>query len=69
MWSYAVHGAAWLVLHLLSILAPLFAMLAGTLPPARDVWTEFAVAQGYSGRAMMGLQFGLTARFRFVTRP
>jgi predicted ferric reductase len=69
MWSYAVHGAAWLVLYLLFILAPLFAMLAGTLPPARDVWTEFAVALGYSGLAMMGLQFGLTARFRFVTRP
>ncbi len=69
MWSYAVHGAVWLVLYLLFILAPLFAMLAGTLPPARDFWTEFAVALGYSGLAMMGLQFGLTARFRFVTRP
>ena len=34
MWSCAVHGAAWLVLYLLFILAPLFAMLAGTLPPA-----------------------------------
>jgi predicted ferric reductase len=69
MWSYAVHGAAWLVLYLLFILAPLFALLAGALPPARDFWTEFAVALGYSGLAMMGLQFGLTARFRFVTRP
>ena len=69
MWSYAVHGAVWLVLYLLFILAPLFVLLAGTLPPARDFWTEFAVALGYSGLAMMGLQFGLTARFRFVTRP
>jgi predicted ferric reductase len=69
MWSYAVHGAVWLVLYLLFILAPLFALLTGTLPPARNFWTEFAVALGYSGLAMMGLQFGLTARFRFVTRP
>src|ERR1700722_1836009 len=30
---------------------------------------EFAVAIGYSGLAMMGLQFGLTARFRYVTEP
>ena len=48
---------------------PLFALLAGSHPPARDFWTEFAVALGYSGLAMMGLQFGLTARFRYVTEP
>lgn len=51
------------------ILAPLFALLFGSLPPARHFWTEFSVAIGYSGLAMMGLQFGLTARFRFVTAP
>ena len=39
------------------------------MPPARDFWTEFSVALGYSGLAMMGLQFGLTARFRYVTEP
>jgi predicted ferric reductase len=37
--------------------------------PARDFWTEFSVAIGYAGLAMMGLQFGLTARFRYVTEP
>jgi predicted ferric reductase len=66
---FAAHGIAWLALYLLFILAPLFALLTGTLPPARSFWIEFAVAIGYSGLAMMGLQFGLTARFRFVTRP
>jgi len=69
MWSYAVHGAVWLVLYLLFILAPLFALLAGGMPPARGFWTEFAVALGYSGLAMMGLQFGLTARFKRATAP
>jgi len=59
----------WVVIYLLFILAPLFALLAGSLPPARDFWTEFAIAIGYSGLAMMGLQFGLTARFRYVTAP
>ena len=66
---FDVRGATWLVLYLLFILAPLFALLTGAMPPARGFWTEFAVAIGYSGLAMMGLQFGLTARFRHVTAP
>jgi predicted ferric reductase len=66
---YAARGAIWVILYLFFILAPLFALLAGTLPPTRDFWTEFSVAIGYAGLAMMGLQFGLTARFRYVTDP
>ncbi|MGA7263301.1 MAG: ferric reductase-like transmembrane domain-containing protein [Stellaceae bacterium] len=69
MLPYKVRGAVWLILYLFFILAPVFALLAGTLPPTRDFWTEFSVAIGYSGLAMMGLQFGLTARFRHVTEP
>ena len=66
---YSVRGALWVFIYLFFILAPLFALLAGSLPPTRNFWAEFAVAIGYSGLAMMGLQFGLTARFRFVTEP
>ena len=66
---YAVRGTVWIIVYLFFILAPLFALLAGPLPPARDFWTEFSVALGYAGLAMMGLQFGLTARFRYVTEP
>ena len=66
---YALRGGAWAAVYLACVLAPLFALLIGPLPPARDFWTEFSVAVGYSGLAMMGLQFGLTARFRFVTAP
>jgi predicted ferric reductase len=69
MIGYTVRGAVWVILYLLFVLAPLFALLAGSLPPTRDFWTEFSVAIGYSGLAMMGLQFGLTARFRYVTEP
>jgi predicted ferric reductase len=69
MLRYTAHGVGWVVLYLLFIFAPLFALLTGSLPPSRDFWTEFAVAIGYSGLAMMGLQFGLTARFRYVTEP
>src|SRR5580765_9078565 len=66
---YSSRGAVWILVYLLFILAPLFALLAGSHPPTRDFWTEFSVALGYSGLAMMGLQFGLTARFRYVTEP
>src|SRR6516225_7062485 len=64
-----VRKAIWSATYLLFILAPLFALLTGKLPPARNFGTEFSVALGYSGLAMMGLQFGLTARFRHVTEP
>jgi predicted ferric reductase len=66
---YTVSEVAWVTIYLLFVLAPLFVLLAGSLPPARDFWTEFATAIGYSGLAIMGLQFGLTARFRYVTEP
>src|SRR5271156_2350490 len=67
--AYAARSIVWMVIYLLFILAPLFALLTRSLPPPRDFWGEFAVAVGYSGLAMMGLQFGLTARFRYVTEP
>jgi predicted ferric reductase len=67
--SYAARSTIWIILYLLFILAPLFILLAGPTPPARDFWTEFSAALGYAGLSMMGLQFGLTARFRYVTEP
>ncbi len=66
---YALRGGAWVAVYLFFVLAPLFALLIGPAPPSRDFWTEFSIALGYSGLAMMGLQFGLTARFRLVTAP
>ena len=66
---YALNGAFWVAVYLFFVLAPLFALLAGPLPPSRDFWTELSVALGYTGLAMMGLQFGLTARFRYITKP
>jgi predicted ferric reductase len=66
---YTLRGSVWLLVYLFFVLAPLFALLFGAHPPARDFWTEFSVAIGYSGLAIMGLQFGLTARFRYVTEP
>jgi predicted ferric reductase len=69
MLRYTMRGTVWVIVYLLFILAPLFALLLGTWPAPRDFWTEASVALGYAGLAMMGLQFGLTARFRYVTDP
>src|SRR3974390_366990 len=69
MLPYVARRAIWLGVYLLFVLAPVMAMLAGDLPPARGFWTEFSSAIAYVGRGMMGLQFGLTARFRYVTAP
>ena len=66
---YSLRGAVWIVVYLFFVLAPLFALLFGSHPPSRAFWTEFSVAIGYAGLAIMGLQFGLTARFRHVTDP
>jgi len=66
---FTLRSIVWLTIYLLFVLSPLLALLAGSLPPARDFWTEFSAALGYSGLAVMGLQFGITARFRYVTEP
>ena len=66
--TYNVRSIVWIVVYLLFVLLPLFALLAGSLPPARGFWTEFSAALGYSGLAIMGLQFGLTARFKVCHR-
>lgn len=67
--KYTVRSVVWLGVYLLMVLLPLLALLTGSLPPARDFLSEFSAALGYSGLAIMGLQFGITARFRYVTEP
>jgi predicted ferric reductase len=69
MLPFVARRAVWLIVYLLFVLAPVLALLMGDHPPVRDFWTEFSSAIGYVGLAMMGLQFGLTARFRYVTEP
>jgi predicted ferric reductase len=67
--ALTARGVIWISVYLLVVLAPLFALLLGDHPPARPFWVEFSAAIGYAGLSIMGLQFGLTARFRFVTSP
>ncbi|HMQ35644.1 MAG TPA: ferric reductase-like transmembrane domain-containing protein, partial [Chloroflexaceae bacterium] len=59
----------WVLVVLLLVLAPLFALLAGARPEGRPFWVELSVALGFAGLALMGLQFLLTARIRYLTTP
>lgn len=52
----------WIVAYLAIILLPMAAVLLHPAPAARGFWTEFSVALGFIGLALMALQFVLTAR-------
>ena len=54
-------------IYLVVTLAPLFVILVGPVAPQRGFWVEFAVAMGFIGLAMLGLQSILTARFPRVS--
>jgi predicted ferric reductase len=62
-------AAFWIAVYLLLVTAPLFALLVGPTPPGLGFWADFSLALGFSGTAMMGVQFVLTARFRRATAP
>lgn len=62
-------SAAWILAYLALILAPLLLLLLGERPRGGGLGWDFALALGYSGLAMMGLQFWLTARFKRATAP
>jgi predicted ferric reductase len=64
-----LRGAFWISLYLLVIMTPLGVMLLGDRPPGRGFVTDFAVALGFVGLALMGLEFALCARFRAAAAP
>ena len=51
------------------VLAPLVFAAIGASQPDHGFWTNFSVALGFTGLAMMGLEFALVARFRAVAAP
>lgn len=63
------YGTLWVVIYLILVLSPLFVLLLGPAPAGRGFWTDFSVALGFAGLAMMGFQFLLTARFKGVSYP
>lgn len=52
----------WIMAYLVIILLPMVAVLLHPAPAARGFWTEFSVALGFIGLALMALQFVLAAR-------
>jgi predicted ferric reductase len=64
-----IQGAFWIGVYLLLTLTPLFLLLIGSAPPGRSFWTEFSIAIGFAGMAIMGMQFLITARFRHMKAP
>ncbi len=59
----------WLGIYVAAVTLPLFALLAGSTGAGRGWAWDFAMALGYAGLAMLGVQFALTARFRRATAP
>ena len=59
-------AAFWIGTYLAITLLPLLVLLLHLPPEGRTFWTEFSVALGFIGLAMMALQFALTARINHV---
>ncbi|HEY9768099.1 MAG TPA: ferric reductase-like transmembrane domain-containing protein [Coleofasciculaceae cyanobacterium] len=66
MTSPVAVAAFWIGVYLLITLLPLLVLLFYAPPEGRGFWTEFSVALGFIGLAMMALQFALTARINHV---
>ncbi|MFO0147219.1 MAG: ferric reductase-like transmembrane domain-containing protein [Betaproteobacteria bacterium] len=67
--SPASAAALWLGLYLLAVTVPLFALLPAPASAGAGFAWDFAMALGYAGIAMLGVQFALTARFKRATSP
>lgn len=66
--TLAVRGAIWVVLYFFVAVAPLILALID-LEPGRGFLINFSVALGFVALSMLGLQFIVAARFRFITQP
>ncbi|MBN1265674.1 MAG: ferric reductase-like transmembrane domain-containing protein [Anaerolineales bacterium] len=65
-----IRGSLWALLYILLTVGPLLTtMFIGPTLPGREFWREFSVALGFSGLALMTLQFVITARFQPVKEP
>lgn len=62
MHSPSAVAVLWILGYLSLTLFPLLVLLLHPAPSGRGFWTEFSVALGFIGLAMMALQFILTAR-------
>jgi predicted ferric reductase len=67
--TVAVRAVFWVIAYLGVVIAPLVFAAIGASQPDHGFWTNFSVALGFVGLAMMGLEFALVARFKPVAAP
>ena len=67
--TLAVRAVFWVMAYLGVVVAPLVFAAIGASDPDHGFWTNFSVALGFVGLAMMGLEFVLVARFKPVASP
>src|SRR5215470_20123693 len=67
--TIVVRAVFWVIAYLGAVLSPLVFAAIGASHPDHGFWTNFSVALGFVGLAMMGLEFVLVARFAPVAAP
>jgi predicted ferric reductase len=65
----AIRAVVWVLAYLGVVVAPLVFAVIGSSQPDHGFWTNFSVALGFTGLAMMGLEFALVARFNVLAAP
>lgn len=65
----AMRGALWFGAYVAVVVVPLIFATLGVVDAERGFWREFAVAIGFVGLSMMGMQFVLVARLKVVAAP
>jgi len=59
----------WTAGYLVLVAFPLLVLLARPAQPGFGFWWDLSMALGFAGLAVVGVQFGLTARFRRASAP
>jgi predicted ferric reductase len=67
--TLVVRAVFWVIAYLGAVLSPLVFAVIGASDPDYGFWTNFSVALGFVGLAMMGLEFALVARFKPLAAP
>ncbi|MGB8405440.1 MAG: ferric reductase-like transmembrane domain-containing protein [Mycobacterium sp.] len=65
----SLRGPGWLATYVAVVIVPLIFMLIDPGADVRGFWRELAVALGFVGLSMMGLQLVLVARVKSVAAP